>query len=72
MCVVEMKHDHCSDWTGDDRELSRQQLLTGFSGQVVRQWPSALFITLTQYPGSLEDIDDSFSCLLSIESYYPQ
>ena len=29
--------------------------LTGFSGQVV--W---LFVTLAQYPGSLDDVDDSF------------
>ena len=34
--------------------------LTGFSGQVVRRWASALFATLAQYPGSLDDVDDSF------------
>ncbi len=32
--------------------------LTGFSGQVVRR-ASALFITLAQYPGILDDVDDS-------------
>ena len=34
--------------------------LTGFSGQVVRQWASTLFVTHAQYPGSLDEIDDSF------------
>ena len=34
--------------------------LTGFSGQVVWRWASALFVTLAQYPGSLDDVDDSF------------
>jgi hypothetical protein len=34
--------------------------LTGFSGQVVRRWASAFFVTLAQYPGSLDDVDDSF------------
>ena len=34
--------------------------LTGFSGQVVRRWASAFFVTLTEYPGSLDDVDDSF------------
>ena len=34
--------------------------LTGFSGQVVRRWASALFVTLAQYPGSLDDVDNSF------------
>ena len=35
-------------------------ILTGYSGQVVRRWASALFATLAQYPGSLDDVDDSF------------
>ena len=30
--------------------------LTGFSGQVVRRWVSAF----TEYPRSLDDVDDSF------------
>ena len=34
--------------------------LTGFSGQIVRRWASAFFVTLTEYPGSLDDVDDSF------------
>ena len=33
-------------------------ILTGFSGQVVRWWASALFITLAQYP---EDAYDSIT-----------
>ena len=35
-------------------------ILTGFSGQVIRRWASALFVTLAQYPASLDDVDDNF------------
>ena len=34
--------------------------VTGFSHEVVRRWTFAYFSTLSQYPGSLDDIDDQF------------
>ena len=33
---------------------------TGFSHEVVRRWAFAFFCTLSQYPGSLEDIDSEY------------
>ena len=33
---------------------------TGFSQEVVRRWAFAYFCTLSQYPGSLEDIDSEY------------
>ena len=45
---------------GDVKAANFTGILTGFSGQLVRRWASALFITLAQYPGSLEDVDNSF------------
>ena len=34
--------------------------VTGFSGQIVQYWASAFFVTLAEYPGSLDNVDDNF------------
>ena len=34
--------------------------VTGFSHEVIRRWAFSYLTTLSQYPGSLDDIDDQF------------
>ena len=34
--------------------------VTGFSHEVVRRWAFAYFSNLSQYPGSLDNIDDHY------------